>query len=66
MSKREKTFYIVYGMVFFPLLLLFLVLHEHLDSSLITPFLTFMVSMKAIYAGADGFKKWNETPNEVK
>lgn len=65
MTKREKTFFIIWGMILFPLLLLFLLMKCDLDKSMITPFLTFMAAMKAVYAGSDGFNNWNSTPDAI-
>lgn len=63
LSKRELTFLIVYGMVIFPLFMVWLHLYRNLDNSALSYFLVYMGGMKAVYVGARGFDNWNsDTP----
>lgn len=63
MNKHEKLFFAVWAVIAFPLLLIFLVMHEGLDKSLIGSFLTFMTSISGVYLGARAFSDWNSTPD---
>lgn len=63
MNKMEKIFFAVWGIVLFPLIMLFLVMKCNLDLKLVPSFLTFMASISGVYLGARGFDNWNSTPD---
>ncbi len=68
MNKHEKLFFAIWAIIAFPLLMIFLVMHEGLDKSLVGSFLTFMASISSVYLGARAFDNWNSstptTPEE--
>lgn len=63
MNATEKLFFMIYGIVIFPLLLLYLVINHLLSETLVSPLLTFMASISGVYLGARSFDMWNSTPD---
>ncbi len=64
MTRLEKIFFILWGMVIFPLLLILLVMIFHFDKDLVNPFLIFMGTINGVYLGARGFENWTNTPED--
>ena len=62
MGKREKIFFIVWGIILFPLLALYLKIHFNLNDTAFGEILTYMTAMKFIFASAVGFSDWNRSP----
>jgi hypothetical protein len=58
MSKREKMFFILWGFIFFPLLLLYLRLHFGLDAATVATMLAYLAGMH----GWQAFDNWNKSP----
>jgi len=58
MTEGEKKFLVYYGMIFFPLLLLFLRLKFNLDPATVAVCLTYLAGMH----GWQMFDIWNKTP----
>jgi len=61
LSKRELAFLIIWGMIFFPLLLIWLHLYRALDAQTISYLLVYMAGLKVVYVGAKGFDSWNSS-----
>lgn len=65
LSKRELAFLILWGMIGFPLLLIWLHMNKNLDVQTLADLLVYMAGMKGIYVGAKGFDSWNNSGEDI-
>lgn len=62
MNGREKVFFIFWGLIALPCLILYLRMKHQLDVPTIQAVLTYMGVISGVYTGARGFEQWNSTP----
>lgn len=64
MCGGEKIFYLIWGIVIFPLLIITLRMKYALDVPTIESILMYMGGLKVAYAGARGYDAWLKSPDD--